>query len=446
MLWQGSESLGKDAQIFTGILPNLYLPPTGFCWETTCQDDQIMDDPNADGNNVNEKVNEFLNLTRFQSLEYKTNNLIMTFGSDFHYSNARRWFDNLDKLIFYVNQRQRDRSNVNIFYSTPACYLHALNQENIKWPMKYDDFFPYADQAYKFWTGFYTSRPALKYNVRQAGSYLHAVKQLAALGNLASNLNSNAIGTLERAMGVLQHHDAVSGTERQHVANDYARQLSIGVENCITSINDSYSMILKKNFNVDIKAPLYYCSLLNITECLAIENQEKFDVIIYNQLARRVKSWISLPVVGLNYQVVDLKTGQLISSDNAPVYEETALILERKARSNYRLIFDADLPPLGFKVFGVEKNKLLNENFVYPIHIPKGRFTVKNDIIALNFDSNGNLDGIKNLASSISAKIRQNFCYYGAMSNNNMRPEYQSAGFNLNFIFVIFQKIMVLQF
>ena len=31
---------------------------------------------------------------------------------------------------------------------------------------------------------------------------------------------------------MLQHHDAVSGTSRQHVANDYARQLSEGWRPC----------------------------------------------------------------------------------------------------------------------------------------------------------------------------------------------------------------------
>jgi alpha-mannosidase len=31
------------------------------------------------------------------------------------------------------------------------------------------------------------------------------------------------------AMGIVQHHDAVSGTERQDVANDYAQRLSDGI-------------------------------------------------------------------------------------------------------------------------------------------------------------------------------------------------------------------------
>lgn len=33
-------------------------------------------------------------------------------------------------------------------------------------------------------------------------------------------------------MAVAQHHDAVSGTEKQHVANDYAKRLAAGWEAC----------------------------------------------------------------------------------------------------------------------------------------------------------------------------------------------------------------------
>jgi hypothetical protein len=34
-------------------------------------------------------------------------------------------------------------------------------------------------------------------------------------------------------MGVMQHHDAISGTEKQHVAYDYAQRLSDGIDSAI---------------------------------------------------------------------------------------------------------------------------------------------------------------------------------------------------------------------
>lgn len=44
--------------------------------------------------------------------------------------------------------------------------------------------------------------------------------------------NGPSSDTLCRAMGVAQHHDAVSGTSKQHVADDYAKRLAIGAAEC----------------------------------------------------------------------------------------------------------------------------------------------------------------------------------------------------------------------
>ena len=44
--------------------------------------------------------------------------------------------------------------------------------------------------------------------------------------------NGPSSDTLRRAMGVAQHHDAVSGTSKQHVADDYAKRLAIGAVEC----------------------------------------------------------------------------------------------------------------------------------------------------------------------------------------------------------------------
>jgi lysosomal alpha-mannosidase len=37
-------------------------------------------------------------------------------------------------------------------------------------------------------------------------------------------------------MGLAQHHDAVSGTEKQHVANDYAQRLSDGIDRAMVCL------------------------------------------------------------------------------------------------------------------------------------------------------------------------------------------------------------------
>jgi len=180
-----------------------------------------MDDSTLEDYNVDLKVDQYINYTIDLSGFYKTSNLINTMGSDFQYSNAHRWFKNLDKMIYYVNQRQEaSGSKINIFYSTTACYLYSLYRENTTWTTKNDDFFPYAHRPHAFWTGYFTSRVTIKDFVRRTNNYLQSVRQLAAFAQLNDSDTFDSLNKLERAMGVAQHHDAVSGTERQHVAND----------------------------------------------------------------------------------------------------------------------------------------------------------------------------------------------------------------------------------
>ena len=103
LVWRGSRSLGQDSDIFTGVLFNGYNPPTGFCYDQFCVDTPVQDDPRLYDYNVKETVDRFVKVTCQQASQYKTNNIILTMGSDFMYENANLWFKNLDKLIKYVN-------------------------------------------------------------------------------------------------------------------------------------------------------------------------------------------------------------------------------------------------------------------------------------------------------------------------------------------------------
>ena len=48
-----------------------------------------------------------------------------------------------------------------------------------------------------------------------------------------------ALEALEEALGVSQHHDAVSGTARQHVAFDYARRISSAMDIAFAAYSDA---------------------------------------------------------------------------------------------------------------------------------------------------------------------------------------------------------------
>ena len=104
MVWRGSASLGKETDIFTGVLYYHYNPPPGFCYDQLCADPPIQDDPRLYDMNVKERVEKFINVSCTQASHYRTSHIMLTMGSDFQYENANAWFKNLDKLIKYTNQ------------------------------------------------------------------------------------------------------------------------------------------------------------------------------------------------------------------------------------------------------------------------------------------------------------------------------------------------------
>ena len=171
---------------------------------------------------------------------------------------------------------------VNIFYSNPDYYTqqkHIYSRRNgaIKWPLKTDDFFPYSDCPHCFWTGYFTSRAALKRFERVASSFLHAARQIDAIASLSQSdawsdsykdIRDGALYPLEDAVSIAQHHDAVAGTAKQHVADDYSKKLANGLDIASRSaISQLKRLMLIMDEEGSHLENLSYCPLLNETIC-----------------------------------------------------------------------------------------------------------------------------------------------------------------------------------
>ena len=71
-------------------------------------------------------------------------------------------------------------SDMTVFYSTPSMYLDGIKNQDREWPLNIYDMFPYADQPEDYWSGYFTSRPNAKSQVRFGQSNLHASNKLFA--------------------------------------------------------------------------------------------------------------------------------------------------------------------------------------------------------------------------------------------------------------------------
>ncbi|KAI8041890.1 hypothetical protein M5D96_003185, partial [Drosophila gunungcola] len=309
MIWQSSEYL-KNSNIFTGMLYNHYSSPPGFCFDINCQDAPIIDGESYD-NNVDKRVSDFIDYVKTMSKSFRSTHIMVPMGDDFQYEDAAVNFKNMDKLIKYVNDRQSGGSQVNVFYSTPSCYLYELHQLQQTWPNKTEDFFPYSSDSHSYWTGYFTSRPTQKRFHRDGNHFFQTVKQLSVLANLTSPQHAEDLENLSQAMGIMQHHDAVTGTEKQAVARDYDRMLYkaiVGAENSARDALRSLTNLTSGQFES--------CLELNISVCAFTQNSANNVVVtLVSPLAHASTQYVRIPVENNNYIVTDEKGKAMDETD-----------------------------------------------------------------------------------------------------------------------------------
>ena len=216
-IWRPSASTGVNTQTVAGAMPG-YGPPDGrLCWdEVGCSNtDPIQDDPLLEQYNVPSIINLTVTICNQWKPWHRagsdgTQHLMWTMGSDFQYTNARGWYKNMDKLIHYVNEGTATHG-VNLLYSDPGTYTRLKLEQDAPWPLKTDDFMPYADGPHAMWSGYFTSRPALKGYVRDTSAVHQAARQAQFFGARPTDTGpTNPLFRMERAIGVTQHHDGVS--------------------------------------------------------------------------------------------------------------------------------------------------------------------------------------------------------------------------------------------
>ncbi|XP_060520801.1 lysosomal alpha-mannosidase-like [Cylas formicarius] len=378
MVWRGSASGGESSDIFTSVLYNMYDAPPGFCFDLFCDDQPIVDNEKSPEYNVETKALEFTQYIDTAILGYSSNNLLIPMGNDFAYQDAELWYKNMDRLIRHINNNTfGNNRKYNLMYSTPSCYVNAVHDETngaIKSKLKTDDFFPYASNSRSYWTGYFTSRPSLKRFERLGNNFLQVCKQLSALSDTNK---SNELNTFREAMGVLQHHDAVSGTETQAVASDYARLLYEGIANGQQVTNEAIKKLSRaadQNFSM--------CLLANISQCELSELGTNLIVTVYNPLSRPVSKYVRLPVLGTAYNVKD-SYGSNVKTQIVPIPSRVLDIVGRESNATLELLFLAkDVPPLGFRSYYVEK--VVGEDRVTPESTGINSF--KNGKIMIEFD------------------------------------------------------------
>jgi len=255
-----------STEIFTHAMFDHYYPPPGFCWATsTCAfyDEPIVADKKLKTFNYKERIEEIYEWVTHMKDHYRTKNLLVPLGGDFFYKNAHKIFINTDRLIKYFNEEYKD---FELIYSTPSQYLKAVHAAKVKMPVKYGDQLPYSEKAFSYWTGFYSSRPVSKGNIRQLDRYVSSMNDqwtnTILNKKISKDIKKNLLSESQEALrivGVMQHHDAVTGTERQHVADDYQLQMDTIINSTRAANTAAVKATLEAKFGKKVIKDVFHC-------------------------------------------------------------------------------------------------------------------------------------------------------------------------------------------
>lgn len=197
------------------------------------------------------------------------------------------------------------------------------------------------------------------------------MKQIAATPGLRVHGIDKAIFKLTAAVGLINHHDSVTGTSKQHVADDYKKILSAGLTEAEKYLTYAVGR-MQKSETGDFVPSFSVCRMVNETVCASTQNMKTGDsvlVMMYNPLPRADNQQVSLyfsDIVGDEQVGVSVKElgkkdsdeGRYLSSDLIP----TSTASPNPAKSAFTLIFNADnVPAMGFSAYLIRVVDLKNE-------------------------------------------------------------------------------------
>ncbi|KER18822.1 hypothetical protein T265_15806, partial [Opisthorchis viverrini] len=204
------------------------------------------------------------------------------------------------------------------------------------------------------------------------------------------NTYGAGVEQLRQQVAIVQHHDAVTGTEQQHVADDYVWRLNNAALPCKEFIGQAIGLLMVNELTTSTpwNAPKF-CNERNISLCSVTDEEElstpsSFRITLYNPLPWEIPDiWLRVPIhlgaYSTQVRVTDLSdpdsckiTHQLLEITN-----RTRSIPERQmARSStdmdlvFRSVSDCAVPALGFRTYQVDVTpnigSSLNDNGLEP--------------------------------------------------------------------------------
>ncbi|CAG9313475.1 MAN2A2_1 [Blepharisma stoltei] len=375
-IWEGV-NFGHNESILLHNLYDHYIFPDFFHHDNP-RHCFTSDDLNQ---NLPDCTGRLYDLIERRKKAHRHDNLMILYGDDFYY--VKEWdsemkYRRIEAIREYMSKKYQ---NINIKIATASEYFEALKAQKIEFSTYKADLFPYVNQRSSgepgIWTGYYTTRPHLKQKIFENN-------QLARAAEIAQSLS---LGTNFYAWesSLTLHHDAITGTCRPHVADDYKNRLAFERKNEIRAIKDA----IKGKFTE-----------VNDSFALALPYRV---VIVYNPLNWEKASLLSFEVDNGKFIQIKDWMGKIVVSQS----------VKNQMNDKKTVYIKLKLPALSFVTLFIndytEKCPFCDSDSEQSTDN-----SISDKFFTINFDDSGLVESI--VTSNITYQLSQTFWTYSGRS------------------------------
>lgn len=260
-----------------------------------------------------------------------------------------------------------------------------------------------------------------------------------------------------------QHHDAISGTSKQHVAFDYARRLAAGQAVAESAAATAFEQLLSVSSDAP-SMPFTSCPLLNVSECSVTQSGEgDVAIVFWNPLFRSRTERITLPLPSSTCESLD---ASVLDGENLTEVASVivAADLDNAARTSNSapcsIVFLVDLPPASATTYILVRNDTymrtngrkwaeMDDEFINDAvgrreadvnaaaddddddDLDSDQFSISNDLCTLTFSNATGLLTSVQMVGSDAMSLSQDFFYYASSqhaTDTDDPPEQQNSG------------------
>ena len=249
--------------------------------------------------------------------------------------------------------------NMHVRFATLSDYFKLI--QNDSFASLSGDFFTYADREDHYWSGYFTTRPFYKRFDRILESFLRSTEVLFTWNSILgkdicqSKEIREQLEYVRQSLALFQHHDAITGTAREVVVNDYAQRMHTSllysqsiIQRMLHSLTHNEQLTPLSASTVKLLHVFPDRNSLSQPRVLNLLNDERVALLAFNSLPHSRQELLCFRI--------DLKSSWTLSdSEGKEIPVQISYIWQglEPATDQIEVCFMASLKPLSISTFNL---------------------------------------------------------------------------------------------